>query len=229
MQNTILREFEGHPDVVTTVLDQGGANGEVLSWVLTFWSNYFLRGFLLWDPDGSVGSQYGQPATGLPFGRGFLIGRDGRVVLPHFGHDPRLVIDAIYDLLGCTQPQVYCTAKATSLGTLPAIGWSGSASVGNDRLRVSVGAMLPKAPALVFRGPAADAKPFQGGLLCVQPPLVREPARLLDAQGRGEWEIDLSGKVPGAAEFFQVWGRDPGDPAGFGSSLSDALRVDYCL
>ena len=58
---------------------------------------------------------------------------------------------------------------------------------------------------------------------------MREPALILDVQGRGEWPIDLSGKLPGTSECFQAWGRDPQDPSGFGSSLSDALRVDYCL
>jgi len=47
-------------------------------------------------------NEYLQPDTNLPFGRGFIIDRDGTVALPYFGHNPRLVIDTIYELLDGT-------------------------------------------------------------------------------------------------------------------------------
>ena len=66
----------------------------------TFWRNVYLRGQMIFDPDGRIARDaYGQPNTGLPFGRSFVIGPDQRVVLPQFGHDPDLVIDTIYELL----------------------------------------------------------------------------------------------------------------------------------
>lgn len=68
----------------------------------TFWDNVYLRDGVLFDENGQVGGMYGQPSTGLPFGRGFIIDRDGTVDLPYFGHNPRLVIDRIHELIGTT-------------------------------------------------------------------------------------------------------------------------------
>jgi hypothetical protein len=59
-----------------------------------------LRGGVLWDETGEVGSAYSQPNTGLPFGRGFIIDRDGNVALPYFGHQPQMAIDVIHAMLG---------------------------------------------------------------------------------------------------------------------------------
>ena len=104
MQNTVIREFQDHPDVVTAVYHEGGRLGETGDWMRTFWDNYYLRDKVIWDASGSVGQpNYKQPATGLPFGRGFIIGRDGKVVLPYFGHRPEFVIETIRSLLAFTR------------------------------------------------------------------------------------------------------------------------------
>jgi len=100
MQNTIVKEFADDPRVVALVLDQGGEHGETLDWMRTWWDNVYLRGGVLWDADGAVGRLYAQPATGLPFGRGFIIDQHGVVDTPYFGHDPALVIARIRQLLG---------------------------------------------------------------------------------------------------------------------------------
>jgi len=101
MQNTIVKEFENNPNVVTFIYDQGGLRGETLEWCKTMWSNYFLRGQVVFEADGSIATRYyKQPNTGLPFGRGFIIDQNGKVALPYFGHDPQMVIAKIYELLG---------------------------------------------------------------------------------------------------------------------------------
>jgi hypothetical protein len=101
MQNTIVREFAGNPNVFTAVFEQGGANGETREWLGVFWSNYYLRGGILWDEDGAIGGDlYGQPSTGLPFGRGFIVDQAGRVDTPYFGHQPQMAIARIRELLG---------------------------------------------------------------------------------------------------------------------------------
>jgi hypothetical protein len=82
------------------IYDEGGRNGETEDWFRVFWENVYLRGPALFEASGTISKgHYDQPSTGLPFGRGFIIGRDGRVVLPYFGHQPRLVIDTIHELL----------------------------------------------------------------------------------------------------------------------------------
>jgi len=53
MQNTIVKEFVNNPKVVTFIVDQGGQRGETLEWLKMMWSNYFLRGRVVLDPDGS--------------------------------------------------------------------------------------------------------------------------------------------------------------------------------
>ena len=102
MQNTIVREFEGNADVVTLLFNQGGVMGEDYDWMKTFWDNLYLRGTVVHDATWVAANEYLQPNTNLPFGRGFIIDRDGTVALPYFGHNPRLVIDTIYDLLDGT-------------------------------------------------------------------------------------------------------------------------------
>jgi len=100
MQNTIIKEFEGNPNVVTAVFQEGGRQNETYDWARTFWSNYYLRGTVIWDQSGSVGqANYLHPRTGLPFGRGFIIDQNGDVALPTFGHNPKLVTQTIYSLL----------------------------------------------------------------------------------------------------------------------------------
>jgi hypothetical protein len=104
MQNTIVKEFENNPDVVTFVYNQGGIFGETRDWLETFWENYYLRGAVVFDETGFTAvTDYGQPMTDLPFSRGFIIDQDGKVALPYFGHHPKMVIEKIYELLGTTR------------------------------------------------------------------------------------------------------------------------------
>ncbi|MFC1572227.1 hypothetical protein ACFL6M_01385 [Candidatus Eisenbacteria bacterium] len=100
MQNTIVKEFKNNPKVITLVFDQGGSHGETLSWLQAFWDRYYLRGRVLFDNAGTIGGTvYGQPDTGLPFGRGFIIGPDGIIDSAYFGHRPGWTIERIYELL----------------------------------------------------------------------------------------------------------------------------------
>jgi thiol-disulfide isomerase/thioredoxin len=100
-QNTIVKAFANDPRVVTAVMSQNESRSELE----TFWRNVYLRGLMLFDPTGSIARDtYGQPPTGLPFSRAFIIGRDQTVVLPFFGHKPQLVIDTIDDLLAELPP-----------------------------------------------------------------------------------------------------------------------------
>ena len=96
IQNTIVKEFADEPRVVTAVMDQA----EMRSKLETFWRNVYLRGQMIYDPTGDIARiAYAQPAIGLPFGRGFVIGPDQTVELPLFGYNPDLIIQTIYALL----------------------------------------------------------------------------------------------------------------------------------
>ncbi len=148
---------------------------------------------------------------------------------------PKLVIDY-------TPPAVlsYCTSRVSSVGCVPAIGWSGtpSASAGAGFTIQLSQAINQKAGALVYglNGPAAQ--PFLGGLLCAAPPLVRTPPQ---GSGGNPSGVDCSGAlaldfnariasgvdpalIAGAVVHAQWFSRDPGNPAGSFLS-SDALRI----
>jgi hypothetical protein len=82
--------------VVTAIVSQVDTSPDLEN----FWSNYYLRGQMLYDPSANVGGTlYQQPYGGVPFSRGWIIGPDGLVVLPVFGYNPQLMIDTIDDLL----------------------------------------------------------------------------------------------------------------------------------
>ena len=156
-----------------------------------------------------------------------------------------LVEAAIDDLeifdLGCppSDPLVYCTPKANSLTCLPHMTWDGVPSATSaSAFHVGATSVLSEKPGLLFYGFAQASIPFQGGLLCVTPPVTRTPGQssggappIPDCSGSfsmdfNDW-IQTSGDPglpPGTAVYTQYWSRDPGDPAGFGTSLSDALR-----
>ncbi len=102
MQNTVIKELGDHPDVVTILFNQGVVFNENWHWLRTFWDNYYLRGGVVHDSTWVVADEYLQPNTNLPFGRGFIIDRDGTVALPYFSHNPRLVIETIEGMLAGT-------------------------------------------------------------------------------------------------------------------------------
>jgi len=105
MQNTIVKEFENNPNVVTRVFNEGDTRYETWDWVQVFWSNYYMRQPHIYDSDGSVGQYYDMGTSadkGIPFGRGFIIDQSGYVVLPFFGHNPQMAIEKTYELTGAT-------------------------------------------------------------------------------------------------------------------------------
>ncbi len=148
---------------------------------------------------------------------------------------PQLVIDY-------TPPPVfaYCTARVSSAGCTPMIGWSGSpsASAGSGFSVTLSHALNQRAGGLVYgvNGPAAQ--PFLGGLLCASPPLVRSALQssggaTSGADCTGSLALDFNariasgidpGLVAGAVVHAQWFSRDPGNPAGSFNS-SDALRI----
>lgn len=96
MQNTIVKEFQDDPRVVTASMSQG-ESGETLE---TFWRNLYLRGTMIFDLNGQVaGNDYAQPFTGLPFSRTFVLGPDHRVVLTQYGYNPKRIIEQTHELL----------------------------------------------------------------------------------------------------------------------------------
>lgn len=133
----------------------------------------------------------------------------------------------------------YCSTKINSLGCIPLIGAAGLPSVSSpDPYLIAVQPALNLKPGLLLYGLVGGALlPFNGGVLCVQPPYRRTPAQ--PAGGSPPPIVDCSGAYgfdfnawlrdgnepsvqPGDKVSTQYWMRDPDHPDGSGLSLSNA-------
>lgn len=139
-------------------------------------------------------------------------------------------------------PVAYCTAKVASGGCAPAISTTGvsSATSGSPFFLHASGIVEDTVGVLIYSG-AAGATPFQGGYLCLAAPIVRAGSRFSGSTGSacsGAFRFNFNtyvqtgvdpALVPGVVVFGQYWFRDPGDPAGFGTGLTDAVRFGVGL
>lgn len=136
--------------------------------------------------------------------------------------------------------QTFCSAKLTSQGCLPQLGFTGAPSVSSaSPFVISATNVVGSAPGLFFYGYDSAFLPFQGGTLCVQGP-IRAPLQVTTgsvAACSGAAGIDFNARiqsgidpalVAGATVSIQFYFRDAADPAGFGSGLSNALRFTIC-
>ena len=141
-----------------------------------------------------------------------------------------------YDATYAPGPTVYCEGKLHSQGCVPSIAYSGSASASSaSPFLVTATNVVPHRRGFLFYGFAPDAQPFQGGTYCVLQPTRR--TRGQDSLGgpapcTGSYSYDFNPRiqsgadpflVPGALVYAQYWFRDPADPQGFASGLSDAV------
>jgi len=122
----------------------------------------------------------------------------------------------------------YCTAKSSSQGKLPAIGWTGSSSQAAGNLVVTLADAVPSKNGIVFWGPLQAANPFQGGTLCVGGTITRGPLTTTGLQGEASYAVTITPAMVGTTSFYQWWFRDPLDLFGYGSGLSDGLSVTFC-
>jgi hypothetical protein len=159
--------------------------------------------------------------------------------------NPSNVEAAIDDLavldVGCPPvlPTTYCTAKTNSQGCAPAIGWSGLPSAGSPQpFLVTAGQVINQKTGILIYGLARASTPFQGGTLCVGQPFQRTAAQGSGGNAgpddcSGSFAYDMNARIQsgvdpqlavGATVDAQYWYRDPADPAGFATGLSDALE-----
>ena len=150
-------------------------------------------------------------------------------------HDGSVNAFQLVKLTGGGGVTSYCTAKTTSGGCTPNLTSSGtpSASAGSGFV-VSSPSVQPGVVGIFFYGQSGMlSAPFQGGFLCVNPPLLRTPMQSSGAAGAcaGLFSIDFNtytasgvdpSLVQGSTVFIQNWFRDPPEPIS-GSGLSNAL------
>jgi Tol biopolymer transport system component len=153
--------------------------------------------------------------------------------------DTNSVDDVFVHDRGGPQPASYCTAKADSLGCLPAVGFSGTPSAsGTAAFDVRASSVQSRRPGVLCYSLVPDLERFRGGVLCIAPPLRR--TAIQDSGGNagphdcsGAFTYDFNARIrsgvdpdllPGTVVYAQYVYRDPADPSGFGTGLSDALR-----
>ncbi|HVS18010.1 MAG TPA: hypothetical protein VMT18_05370, partial [Planctomycetota bacterium] len=127
---------------------------------------------------------------------------------------------------GCPPPTSYCTAKLTSALTVPEIGSSGSPSQAAGNFQVTLAGAIPNAASIVIWGADAASTPFNGGVLCVGPPITRGPLQFTSGTGATAFTPTILPADVGTTRRFQWWFRDIGDSQGTG--LSDGLAVTFC-
>jgi hypothetical protein len=140
-------------------------------------------------------------------------------------------------------PQIYCASKVNSLGCTAMIGYSGSPSATSaSPFMISARNVLSHKLALLFYSHASAFTPFQGSVLCVAPPFKRMAVQ--DSGGNsggtdcsGTLSTDFNARIQSGIDPSLVSGstisarwyyRDPQDPAGFATGLTNALRFVIC-
>jgi len=135
----------------------------------------------------------------------------------------------------------FCTAKQSSQGCLPTIGYSGYPTLGGAHpFQVVCANIGPGMRGMLFYGRASYVAPFQGGMLCTnqmirRTPLVIAPPTASGAPCSSTFTFDFDAWIqsgndptllPGEVLYAQWWMRDPGAISKTG--LSDALRIQLC-
>ena len=135
-----------------------------------------------------------------------------------------------YDPALCPVPSTYCTAKTTSIGTLPTVSFTGSNSLGLSTLAIECREAMPNKSGIFFysnSGPAAN--PFQGGFLCMNPPILRSPGFVFDMFGYISLPLPFTIFDVGNTRQYQFWLRDPQHPDGTKIGLSNGGQVTFCF
>lgn len=139
----------------------------------------------------------------------------------------------------------YCTPKLNSLGCLPAIGYNGISSASSPsgfEIQASL-VRNNKSGLLLYSVTGPNSVPFQGGTLCLLPPLKRGPGTTSGGNSAptqdcsGLYSLDMNAfaqgllggtpasqlSIAGTSVWCQWWGRDPGFTFPLNTTLSNAL------
>lgn len=172
--------------------------------------------------------------------RAVFVSRATNLAPPDFGD-----LDDVFSW-GCTdQASIYCTAKLNSLGCLPTIGYAGqSSATATSGFEIHASLVRNGKPGLLLYSTTGENNvPFQGGTLCIAPPLRRSSGTNSGGNAppaqdcSGVYSIDMNafalgllGGVPapelsvaGTTIWCQWWGRDPGFALPFNTTLSDGI------
>jgi len=133
---------------------------------------------------------------------------------------------------GCATPTTYCTAKTSSNGCVPTIGFSGTPTPAGAFTATCSSVEAGQLGVLFWGSVGPAAVPFQGGFLCVSPPVTRFP--FANSGGAGVCTGSYSTALTTLVNFVpvgtninaQYWFRDVGSASGTG--LSNGLAFTTC-
>jgi hypothetical protein len=144
---------------------------------------------------------------------------------------------------GPAQPVTYCTGKTSSLGCVPFVSTSGTPSAtATAPFGIRAGDVLPGEIGFLLYGSKTSNLSFHGGKLCIKAQITRLlPPQSAKAIGTppcsGLIKRDFNQRIQSGVDpqltagrrVVAQWSlRDPADPAGFGDSLTDAVRFEIC-
>lgn len=154
------------------------------------------------------------------------------------GLTPDVNMNGVPDDCDCPPASTYCIGKINSQFCLPAIGFTGSASIFGSPFDITADMVLNNKNGLLFYGLGPDNSPFFGGTLCVMPPLRRTGVQASGGNPppndcSGTFSFDMDAQIAsdpvlagGVTAYAQYWYRDPGDGTGIG--LTDAVQFTIC-
>jgi len=155
---------------------------------------------------------------------------------------PALILGALDPCAGSGSS--YCTAKTNSQGCVPQISSVGTASLTNPGpFQIDAVQLLNGKNGLFFYGSMGRAAlPFQGGTLCMFPPLRRTSVQFSGGNMgppdcSGVLTFDFNAWFQGGNDTLlavgqtidgQFWTRDPQQADGTGVGLTDAIEFSLC-
>jgi hypothetical protein len=138
-------------------------------------------------------------------------------------------------------PQVFGAAKTNSQGCAPQIAWSGTPSATSASMfTVGASSVLSQKAGLLFYGFGTRFVPFQGGTMYVTAPrrtAIQFSGGRATPSCTGTFAYDFNARIQSSVDpelvagrtiTAQYYYRDPLDPAGFATGLTDAVRFTIC-
>lgn len=119
----------------------------------------------------------------------------------------------------------YGQGKTTSAGKEPRLLLQGTPSRQAGSFDVRLVDALPGRPAVLLASLAPRGRPFRGGKLYLADPIDRAGRRTTGPTGGATFQVPTTHWRAGTDLYLQVWFRDPAQPDGTGSGLSEALKV----
>ncbi|MCA8979827.1 MAG: hypothetical protein H6831_09170 [Planctomycetes bacterium] len=121
----------------------------------------------------------------------------------------------------------YGEGKLTSLGELPAAGWTGTPSASGTGFQLQLSNGVPGQGGVVHYSSTPAQESFMGGTLLASLPLARLAAFRVAPDGTATVNVPVQAADVGSTRYYQFLFRDPGQPSGPGVAMSNGVRARF--